>query len=329
MGTSQSRHYRTIRTLGTGSYGVVTLVQDKRDQQYYALKKIRFKTKEEKEKAEAEAHLLSDCSHPNIVKAHSFYREEGWLSSEIGILMEYCDGGSLLDMINNRRENVLGLIPEKEILEIFVQICDGVAYLHMEKKMIHRDLKIDNILIKEGEMKIADVGVARIMGPRLQRTNTITGTPLYMAPEIYQKEYSYPADIFALGCILKELCTLNRIEHYSDEGIPLIYSKGLRELCKSMLDINPLNRPNINQILKHCRELLTSRPIQPAQSTLWSKLFNFFSIFSPHVPTPSLSLSSIKTKVKMSIASLFQFHIITAIVFFGLFFYLIINWWTN
>ena len=61
----------------------------------------------------------------------------------------------------------------------------------------------DNILIKQGLYKIADVGVARVLNNRLKLTDTLIGTPLYMAPEIFQGSYTFPVDLYALGCILK------------------------------------------------------------------------------------------------------------------------------
>jgi len=70
----------------------------------------------------------------------SFYQDDGWFNSEVGILMEFCDG-SLLDCINMRKTETLGLYSEREILEIMLQICEGLAYLH-RKQIIHRDIKI-------------------------------------------------------------------------------------------------------------------------------------------------------------------------------------------
>jgi serine/threonine protein kinase len=79
-------------------------------------------------------------------------------------------------------------------------------------------------------------------------TQTITGTPLYMAPEIFKGTYSFSVDIYALGCILKELTTLSRIDMYTEVGIPSLYSDKLRILCKKMLDTNPEARPTAQEV---------------------------------------------------------------------------------
>jgi len=126
--------------LGEGSYGTVELVKDKTTNEIFALKRIIFQNKEQREVAEREAKLLKDCDHPNIVKGISYYQDDGFFKSEFGIIMEYCDGGSLVDLIKNRLINRNSL-SEPEILSMMLQICHGVAYLH-ERKIIHRDLKI-------------------------------------------------------------------------------------------------------------------------------------------------------------------------------------------
>jgi len=104
--------------------------------------------------------------------------------------------------------------------------------------------------MNEGKVKIADVGVARVVSGGFAPTKTVTGTPLYMAPEVFRGTYSFPADIYALGCILKELCVLARIETHTAEGIPEVYSDKLKTLCSKMLEISPDARPTAQEVLE-------------------------------------------------------------------------------
>lgn len=76
----------------------------------------------------------------SLVRAHSFYKDDNWFSSEIGILMEFCEG-SLFDYINARIVESAGLLTETEVLDIMIPICEGLVYLH-SRGIIHRDIKI-------------------------------------------------------------------------------------------------------------------------------------------------------------------------------------------
>jgi NIMA (never in mitosis gene a)-related kinase len=122
--------------------------------------------------------------------------------------MEYCEGGDLKDKIDehfyaNKH------FSKKEILDYFIQLCEGLLYLH-SKKIIHRDIKSQNIFLKDnGKIRIGDFGLAK----KIKNRNTImtkVGTDSYMAPEVIQGEtYGKAADVWGIGCIIYELCTLN------------------------------------------------------------------------------------------------------------------------
>jgi NIMA (never in mitosis gene a)-related kinase len=98
---------------------------------------------------------------------------------------------------------------ETEIMNWFLQICMALEYVH-GRKILHRDLKSQNIfLTANNTIKLGDFGISKVLESTCDQALTVQGTPYYMSPEICQsKPYTYTSDVWALGCILYELCTL-------------------------------------------------------------------------------------------------------------------------
>ena len=149
-----------------------------------------------------EAKAMAALSHPGIVQVFDFGRE----ADLCFLVMELVDGLSLRPLMKDRR-----LAPE-EALKIVPKICEALEYAH-SKGVIHRDIKPENILLdKEGRVKIADFGLARVMegegASRMTRSHVVMGTPGYMAPEQYQSmSVDHRADIYSLGAVLYEMLT--------------------------------------------------------------------------------------------------------------------------
>ena len=124
--------------------------------------------------------------------------------------MEYCEGGDLYSKINRQRGK---LFSELVILQFFVQICRAVQYIH-ERKILHRDIKSQNIFIaapKQGRfvVKLGDFGIAKIMDGTTDYARTCIGTPYYLSPEVWEnKPYNNKSDLWAMGCVLYEMSTL-------------------------------------------------------------------------------------------------------------------------
>ncbi|EGR31224.1 protein kinase domain protein [Ichthyophthirius multifiliis] len=124
--------------------------------------------------------------------------------------MEYCEEGDLSFHIKQQaKENIF--FSEKIILNWFVQITLALDYIH-EKNILHRDLKSSNVfLTRTGCVKIGDFGISRILFDPQEKVKTMIGTPQYLSPEVFlNSPYAYYSDIWSLGCLLYEMCSLKK-----------------------------------------------------------------------------------------------------------------------
>src|SRR4051812_14957140 len=150
-----------------------------------------------------EARALARLSHPNIVAVHEF----GQVNGIPFFIMEFVDG------LNLRQLERAGKLSPREALQIVPQICEALQFAH-DEGIVHRDIKPENILLdKKGRVKIADIGIAKIMGREAEmggaETRGVIGTPQYMAPEQVEKPETvdHRADIFSLGVVFYEMLT--------------------------------------------------------------------------------------------------------------------------
>ena len=175
--------------------------------------------------------------------------------------MEYIDGGDLEKVISHQRGK---LMDEADILRYFVQIVSVVSYLH-SNHILHRDLKPQNVfLTKMGIVKLGDFGVAKSLNSSCDLAKTVIGTPFYLSPEIWEgSPYDAKSDIWSLGCILFELCSLHKpfeaqnasallaaVVQGKHGPIPSRYSQSLKDLIEGMLNLAPQLRPSAEQIME-------------------------------------------------------------------------------
>ncbi|XP_070937392.1 serine/threonine-protein kinase Nek5 isoform X3 [Macaca nemestrina] len=252
--------YDVIKAIGKGAFGKAYLAKGKSDSKHCVIKEINFEKMpiQEKEASKKEVILLAKMKHPNIVAFFNSFQENGRLF----IVMEYCDGGDLMKRINRQRGV---LFSEDQILGWFVQISLGLKHIH-DRKILHRDIKAQNIFLSKNGMvaKLGDFGIARVLNNSMELARTCVGTPYYLSPEICQnKPYNNKTDIWSLGCVLYELCTLkhpfegNNLQqlvlkicqaHFAP--ISPRFSRELHSLISQLFQVSPRDRPSINSILK-------------------------------------------------------------------------------
>jgi NIMA (never in mitosis gene a)-related kinase len=252
--------YRQIRLLGQGAFGKCYLVESKNDNSKWVLKQIDIHSMSEEEKKEAlkEAKILKAFDHPNIIKCTDAYTTK---NGKLCIVMEYADGGDLQKKIKDQRGK---LFQEVQIIDWLVQLCLSLKHVH-DRKILHRDIKCQNVfLTKDDIVKLGDFGIARVLGNTRENARTMVGTPYYLSPEIVEnKPYNFKSDVWSLGVLLYELCTLKppfdasslhflalKIVRGVYPPLPPHYSRDLKTLVKQMLSIDPGRRPTIAQILR-------------------------------------------------------------------------------
>jgi len=198
--------------LGKGVSGTVWKVRDKSLDETLALKEMAMDTTDEAKNQMLvdEMQIMLALDHPSIVACHGVFYELGMFK----IVMEFCDAGSLLDVMRLGDHK----IPADALASMMHQVLKAMAYLHTDKRVIHRDVKPGNILLnRQGQCKLADFGVCS--KPREARDSmcaTWVGTVTYMSPErIKGDSYSFNADVWALGVIVVE-ATLGRYPYLAE-----------------------------------------------------------------------------------------------------------------
>lgn len=199
----QIGRYRIERLLGSGSMGYVYLAHDGDLDRPVAVKTLRDVDLDEETRAvfigrfKNEARAAARLHHPNIVQIFDVGDDPQYGPY---LVFEYVPGTTLKQQL--RKE---GPLPEESLLSASSQIADALATAHAAG-VIHRDLKPENLLITgNGQLKLADFGIARIPNADLTKEGQFLGTPCYAAPETLLKgEYSEKTDLFSFGAVLYE-----------------------------------------------------------------------------------------------------------------------------
>ena len=197
-------NYRLIAKLACGSFGCVY-----RSEHFFLKNRIvavkvihsaQLNSQKEQDLFLEEARLLEMLKHPHILSIIDVGIHEDCPY----LVTEYAPNGSLLDRI---KREVGKPLPVEEALTMLEQIGQALQHAH-EQGIVHRDLKPENILFKaNGDMLLADFGIARMLDTIGIRQGTIIGTPSYMAPEQFRGTASKESDQYALGCLAYELFT--------------------------------------------------------------------------------------------------------------------------
>ncbi|XP_072491434.1 AP2-associated protein kinase 1 isoform X4 [Notamacropus eugenii] len=265
------RHQVTVdEVLAEGGFAIVFLVRTSNGMKC-ALKRMFVNNEHDLQVCKREIQIMRDLSgHKNIVgyidsSINNVSSGDVW---EVLILMDFCRGGQVVNLMNQRLQTGF---TENEVLQIFCDTCEAVARLHQCKTpIIHRDLKVENILLHDrGHYVLCDFGSAtnRFQNPQAEGVNAVEDeikkytTLSYRAPEMVNlysgKIITTKADIWALGCLLYKLCYFTL--PFGESQVAICdgnftipdnsrYSQDMHCLIRYMLEPDPDKRPDIYQI---------------------------------------------------------------------------------
>ena len=254
--------FEIINKLGDGAFSIVYKVRRKVDNKIYALKKVKMKNLNQKEKINSlnEVRILASIKSPFVISyKEAFISEE---DQSLCLVMEFADKGDLYQKILAFKKKKQ-LFEEVDVWKIFIQMTRGLKSLH-DLKILHRDFKSANIfLFSDGSAKIGDLNVSKVIYKGVGQTQT--GTPYYASPEVWNNDtYDTKSDIWSLACITYEMLTLNppfRAETFEGlykkvragkyNKINSKYSSDMNNLLKLLFKINPKERPSCGEILKN------------------------------------------------------------------------------
>lgn len=241
--------------IGEGGCAKVYLALDNKTEQQVAIKIVPKEPNDDEEFIKNEVELVKQLNHPNICKIYDVIETY----TSFYIIMEYCSNGTLIDYLSKN-----GPMDEEHALRIFVQIVDVMKYLHKEMQIVHRDLKLENIMFDSNyNIKIIDFGFSRsLSGDALLRTQC--GSILYCAPEVIKGiKYSYSVDIWSAGVILyvlvaghfpfdsQNITQLAQRILYSDFDCPKKFSTQFEDIIRLMLEKYPDDRIDIDKVIEH------------------------------------------------------------------------------
>ncbi|XP_074419802.1 AP2-associated protein kinase 1 isoform X4 [Larus michahellis] len=288
---SIGRHQVTVdEVLAEGGFAIVFLVRTSNGMKC-ALKRMYVNNEYDLQVCKREIQIMRDLSgHKNIVgyidsSINSVSSGDVW---EVLILMDFCRGGQVVNLMNQRLQTGF---TENEVLQIFCDTCEAVARLHQCKTpIIHRDLKVENILLHDrGHYVLCDFGSAtnKFQNPQTEGVNAVEEeikkytTLSYRAPEMVNlysgKLITTKADIWALGCLLYKLCYFTL--PFGESQVAICdgnftipdnsrHSQDMHCLIRYMLEPDPDKRPDIYQVSYFAFKLAKKEcPVQNVQNS--------------------------------------------------------------
>lgn len=266
--SSLSMRWQKRKFLGGGTFGSVFSALDLDTGGVLAVKEIRFhdiqSIKQVVPQIKEEMTVLEMLNHPNIVQYYGVEVHR----DKVNIFMEYCEGGSLASLLEH------GRIEDETVIQMYtLQMFEGLAYLH-EMGIVHRDIKPENILLDHnGFIKFVDFGAAKVIAKNATKkvatkVNSMTGTPMYMSPEVITGSHSskYSLDIWSTGCCLLEMATGRRPWANLDNEWAIMYhiaaghlpqlpspdqlSEAGRRFLVKCLERDPNKRPSAAKLLE-------------------------------------------------------------------------------
>ncbi len=272
--------YQVLGEIGRGAMGVVYRAQDPAIGRIIAVKTIRLSSLTDEQERDRlrdrlfrEAQSAGMLSHPNIVTIYDIAEENGMAF----IFMELVNGPALEKLMDD------GITDGRVILNILRETAAALDYAH-KKGIVHRDIKPANVMIHEdGQAKITDFGVAKIVSQQMTQAGTMMGTPNYMSPEQVQGHaVDGRADQFALAVIAYEVLTGEK--PFVGDYLPTLLYKIVREDPVAPQRLNPTLGPHVEAVLRKalakapeerygtCTEFIAALSFALGNSKAWQPL---------------------------------------------------------
>ncbi|KAH7544474.1 hypothetical protein JRO89_XS15G0172200 [Xanthoceras sorbifolium] len=204
------------------------------------------------ERLYSEVRLLRSLANKNIISLHNVWRDED--RNNLNFITEVCTSGNLREYRKKHRH-----VSMKALKKWSKQILKGLNYLHThEPCIIHRDLNCSNVFVNgnTGQVKIGDLGMAAIVG-KSHSAHSILGTPEFMAPELYEEDYTEMVDIYSFGMCVLEMVTLE-IPYSECDNVAKIYRKvssGVRPQA-----LNKVKDQEVKAFIEKCLAQPRARP---------------------------------------------------------------------
>jgi cGMP-dependent protein kinase len=249
------------RILGTGTFGTVKLMQDGRDGKGYAMKILRKQkiiNMKQVPNVYSEREMMEILDYPLILRLAGTYQD----SNSLYMLLDLVPGGELWALLHGEEKclpttSVGGLAPDHAKFYA-ANVLATLEHMHA-KNVAYRDLKPENLVLDaEGYLKVIDLGFAKLIAPG-EKSNTLCGTPEYLAPElVLSKGHSHAVDVWALGILIFELLTndtpfeaedatvmfskISNPKPHLKKAMPKGIDKKSRKIIEKILDVNPVMR---------------------------------------------------------------------------------------
>jgi len=264
MATDPEQLFEVIEILGAGSFGTVLKCKHKQTGNIEAVKFIEIGEDTDRSDLINEINILKATSSCEFIVKHTGYWE---LPTCLLIAMEFCNGGSVLDVINVMNKP----LKEEQIAAICYHMLLGLQFMH-SNKILHRDIKAGNVLLTVGgRAKLGDFGVSTKLVSTIQRSKTVVGSPYWMSPEVIQAPngssgYDLKADIWSMGITAIEMAEMKPphfdinplrvifvIPHRNPPSLsnPLNWSSHFVDFLSKCLKKNPQERATSAELLAH------------------------------------------------------------------------------
>ncbi|XP_035746591.1 serine/threonine-protein kinase Nek10 isoform X2 [Egretta garzetta] len=270
-------NYAILEHLGSGAFGSVYKVRKHNGQNLLAMKEVNLHNpafgKDKKDRESSVKNIVSELTiikeqlcHPNVVRYYRTFLE----NDRLYIVMELIEGvplGEHFHSLKQKRQQ----FTEERIWHIFIQLCLALRYLHKEKRIVHRDLTPNNVMLGDKDkVTITDFGLAK-QKQENSKLVSVVGTILYSCPEVVKCEpYGEKADVWAAGCILYQMATLNPPFHSTNmlslatkivgavyEPVPEgLYSEKVSFIIKRCLTPDAEARPDIVEVSSLLSEVM-------------------------------------------------------------------------